>query len=241
MEFDPLADQNLTPERPKLTYSAPVTLVGGGATGGGDLALALTIAPHLVAVDGGADTALGAGFRPDHVIGDLDSISEEARGALDPDRVLHIAEQTSTDFDKALSRVSCALRLAVGFTGARIDHELAAYHALLAHPGRRCILLGCSDIVTLAPPDLSLDLPLGSRVSLFPMAAVTGQSEGLKWPLDDIAFHPARRIGTSNTTTQSRIRLRFDAPSMLLILPRAALSELSSSLMSPACKGWNAV
>ena len=54
---------------------APVTLVGGGAIDPGDLDLALSRAPALVAADSGAAPVLAAGHVPDAVFGDFDSIS----------------------------------------------------------------------------------------------------------------------------------------------------------------------
>lgn len=241
MNFAAGEDQNLTQERPNLTFASPVTLLGGGALAAGDLALALGHAPALVAADGGADAALAQGEMPRAVIGDMDSLSAEARARIPADRLIAVAEQTSTDFEKALSRIDAPLTLAVGFTGRRTDHELAAYHGLLRHSDRRCVLLAASDVVCLAPPDLTLDLPEAMRVSLFPMAPVKGHSEGLEWPIDGLDFAPTTRIGTSNRVRGGPVRLRFDAPHMLLILPREALPRLRDALLRPGLAAWDAV
>jgi thiamine pyrophosphokinase len=129
------------------------------------------------------------------------------------------------------------LVLAVGFTGARLDHELAVFHTLVARPGQSCIVIGERDIVFhRAAPAAAMDLAAGTRVSLFPMAAVTGRSTGLRWPIDGLAFHPAQRIGTSNMATGGRSRSRPDAPGLLVILPRddlgAAIAALSAAVES---------
>ena len=114
------------------------------------------------------------------------------------------------------------LMLAVGFTGGRLDHELAAYSALLRFASKSCIIIGPRDLVFHAPPELRLDLKPGSRLALFPLAPVTGRSEGLLWPIDGLDFAAGGRLGTSNTVT-GPVRLQMDAPGMLVILPRAAL------------------
>ena len=44
------------------------------------------------------------------------------------------------------------------------------------------MLVGPEDVVCLCPPDLTLDLGPGERVSLFPMAEAGGLSEGLGTP-----------------------------------------------------------
>jgi hypothetical protein len=82
--------------------SGAITLVGGGALPRRDLALATARAPRLVAVDGGANRLVDWGYAPEAVIGDMDSVRSDVRAAL-PARILHeMAEQDTTDFDKAL-------------------------------------------------------------------------------------------------------------------------------------------
>lgn len=211
-----------------------VTLVGGGPASPALLKHALSLAPRLVAADGGADRALAAGQVPEAVIGDFDSLSPAARARLDPAALHPIAEQMTTDFDKALRHIEAPFTLAVGFSGARVDHALAVMNALVQHPGRRCLVLSGRDVTFLAPPALRLRLRAGTRLSLFPMAPVTGWSQGLRWPIEGLDFAPAGRIGTSNEVTESEVRLRFSAAAMLVILPRAALAAALSSLVP----GW---
>jgi len=68
-----------------------------------------------------------------------------------------------------------------------------------------------------------LELSPGEVFSLFPMAPVRGTSTGLEWPIAGLDFAPAGRIGTSNRVAASRVELSFDAPGMLVILPRRRL------------------
>lgn len=207
-----------------------VTLLGGGELNPADLAESLSIAPKLIAADRGADAALSLGYRPCAVIGDLDSISDHARAELPDDTFIHVPEQESTDFHKALSRTRAPGVLALGFTGGRSDHELATWHVLLAQQSPRTIVVGAEDIVFLCPADLTLALPIGTRVSLFPMAPVTGTSRGLEWPIDGLDFAPGRRIGTSNRAVAGTVRLSMDAPVMLVILPKTHLRDACAAL-----------
>lgn len=211
-----------------------VTLVGGGPAAPVLLRHALSLAPRLVAADGGANRALAAGLEPEAVLGDLDSISPAARARLPAASVHHIPEQETTDFDKALRHVEAPFTLAVGFTGARLDHALAVLNALARHPERRCLLLSAQDVSFLAPPELRLRLAPRTRLSLFPLAPVTGRSTGLRWPIDGLAFAPDARIGTSNEVTAPEVQLSFSAPAMLVILPRRALAAAIGSLVP----GW---
>lgn len=205
--------------------------MGGGELASEALERALALAPVLVAADSGADRALMLGHMPQAVIGDFDSLGSAARADVPPERLHHIPEQETTDFDKALRHIAAPFVLAVGFTGARLDHTLAAFNTLARHPGRRCVVLGARDLCFLAPPELDLALPPGTRVSLFPMAELRGRSRGLRWPIDGIGFAPGGLTGTSNMASEDRVRLDFDATGMLVILPVAHLSAALSALV----------
>lgn len=207
---------------------AGVTLVGSGRFGAVALARARAMAPGLVAADAGADRLLALGARPDAVIGDLDSISPAARAAFGA--VLHeVAEQDSTDFEKALRAIDAPFTLGLGFSGGRVDHGLAVLNALVRYPARRCVILGGGDATFAAPAEIALDLPPGARLSLFPLAEVTGSSSGLRWPIAGLRFAPGGRIGTSNAA-EGRVRLSFDAPGMLVIVPARFIGAVIGAL-----------
>lgn len=218
--------------------SEPITLLGGGDADRESIARALNTAPTVVAADGGANLAVSENIQPTAVIGDFDSITDATLTALPKDVLFKIEEQDSTDFDKALRSISAPYVLAVGFTGARVDHQLAALNTLVRHPDKICLILGPLEVVLLAPPKLALDLPMGSTLSLFPMGPVTGTSKGLKWPIDPLQFSPSDRVGTSNAVS-GPVVLEFDRPNMLLILPVAALDEVIVALSKTAAR-WSA-
>lgn len=212
--------------------STGVTLLGAGPLAPGDLDAALALAPGLVAADGGVRHALAAGLRPQRVIGDMDSLPSEARSALGPEFLHPVSDQDSTDFEKCLRAVSAPFLIAAGFAGGRMDHHAAVLNALVRHPLQRCIVLGAEDICFHCPPELRLDLPEGTPLSLFPMAPLRGHGEGLLWPPGGIDFAPWGRIGTSNRTTTGPVRLVFAEPGMLVYLPRAQLAEAVRALSS---------
>ena len=215
--------------------TAGVTLAGGADFSFKMLDMARAVAPEVVAADSGADRLLALGCTPQAVIGDLDSISERARDLLKP-RLFPIAEQDSTDFAKALRSIMAPFIIGIGFSGGRLDHALAALNGLVAHPDRYCLLLGGRDVTFLAPRALDLILPLGSRLSLFPMGPVQGTSDGLRWPLQGLRFEPGGRIGTSNQVT-GPVHLEFDADLMLVILPRSAMSAALAGICPHNVRG----
>lgn len=207
----------------------PVTLVGGGELTPTSLNTIMAIAPSLVAADGGANVLLALGLMPDALIGDLDSVLPHVRDQIRAERILLVSEQETTDFEKCLIRITAPLILALGFTGARVDHALAVWNVLVRYPGRRCIVVSDTDVACVLPREISLTLAPGTRVSLFPMGAVGVRSTGLRWPTDGIAFAPDGAIGTSNVATGD-VTLAADGPKMILILPRDCLPLLIAAL-----------
>jgi thiamine pyrophosphokinase len=217
--------------------SKNVTLVGAGRAGKGILRAALVHAPYLVAADGGAELVLNYGKTPKKVIGDFDSIPKAVLAKIPVSRQHRIAEQDSTDFEKCLRSIRAPLILGVGFLGRRLDHQLAALSALVRNAASPCVLLGKKDVVFHLHGAMALDLEPGSRLSLFPLRAVRGTSQGLEWPIDGLEFAPGGRIGTSNRVLQGPVRLAFDGPGMLVILPRAALGTVVDAFGSAARAG----
>lgn len=212
--------------------SGGITLVGGAPVSASLFRIALQKAPTLVAADSGADRCLALGERPSAVIGDMDSISDHARAVLGKSLVHLIAEQETTDFDKALRSIEARFVIALGFMGARVDHGLAVFNSLVQQH-RTCILLGPQDVVFHAPVDLEIALRKGDRFSLFPMAAVTGTSSGLEWPIDGLTLAPDGRVGTSNRVSTGQVRLALSGPGMLCIVPRARLDQVLTALTGP--------
>ena len=212
------------------------------------LGRSLALAPELVAADAGADRLLALGYEPGAVIGDLDSISPAAKLRL-ADRLHPIAEQATTDFDKALRSIRAAFALALGFAGGRSDHALAVMNGLVRHAIAPCggwpvLVLGGRDLIFHAPPgrDLTLRMRRGDSFSLFPLADVAGESAGLEWPIAGLRFSPSGQIGTSNRVIAPEVRLRVEGPGMLVILPINRLPAALEALVpgfdaSPAARG----
>ncbi|MDD9920726.1 MAG: thiamine diphosphokinase [Boseongicola sp.] len=218
-------------ENERIQAASGVTLIGGGDPSITMLEEALTHAPMLVGADGGANFALKHGLTPDFAIGDFDSISADVREALPDERLIHDPDQDTTDFQKCLSRLDAPFILAVGFTGGRMDHTLAAMSALLAESVAPTVLLTEHDLVFAVPQEFSVDLGQQSRFSLYPMVDVTGTSEGLKWPIDGLSLAPNGRIATSNETT-GPVKLSLDRRGMLGIVPRAQLGRIIPALVA---------
>ncbi|WP_290749363.1 thiamine diphosphokinase [Amaricoccus sp.] len=218
---------------PLVSSDAPVTLVGGGPVDPAQLAQALALAPLAVAADGGGDLALPGGRDFAAVIGDMDSVRDLAALAARGVAIHPSDDQDTTDLEKCLAAIRAPLVLGLGFLHGRIDHQLAAMNALVRWPAPPAILIGGEDLAFRCPPRLALDLPAGMRVSLFPMAPATGLAcEGLRWTVAGRTLAPDARIGTSNEATGGPLRLAFDGPAMLVILPVETLPRVIDCLLA---------
>ena len=207
--------------------STPLTLVGGAEIDNNHLNICLSVAPSVVAADGGADHALRANRVPLAVIGDMDSLSDTARQTFAD--VLHwVEEQETTDFEKALVRIKAPLVLAIGFLGGRLDHTLSALAVLARRRAHHVVMISGEDICILAREGRSsLDLTPGDRLALMPLGATRATTQGLRWNLSDSAMAPDAMVSSSNAVETSRVTLDIAGP-MLITLPMSAMAAVTA-------------
>ena len=184
----------------------------------------------IIAADGGVNFLTEKNISPELVIGDLDSVSEQKIHNIEPEKIIRISEQNSTDLEKVLFNTQSPLTIGIGFLGAQIDHELAALSALVKFSHKKIIFIGEHDIVFLVPPSFSLRSFNGMRVSLYPLDEVKVHSDGLKWATNGLTMKPTGQLGTSNKAIGKSIHLAPDKPNLLLILPKTVLNEAISQL-----------
>lgn len=211
-----------------LVFQRPMAIVGGGAV---DSAVLQDLAARgiaLVGADGGGDAIGAAGLTPDAIIGDLDSLSDRA-GWEQRTRVIHIPEQITTDFQKALYSTSAPVTLALGMTGKRLDHTLAALSAVLQYaPTRKLLLVDETDVALAVTGCIAFDAAPKERVSIHPLVPIQfRRSTGLYYPMDGLTLEPGGLIGTSNEGTGGDVVVEpEDDTPWLLILGKERLWDL---------------
>lgn len=202
-----------------------MTLVGNGPYLKTDLNMSHSLAPFVVAVDGGANSIRNETYKPNLVVGDMDSISHEILNCYELSKRYKFNCQETTDFEKCLGLVRAPLLLGVGFLGGRLDHQLANLSALVKFPNQKCILIGSKDICFLSPKEFSISLPIGTTISLFPMGPTSGSSTGLKYSINNLHLDPTKKIGTSNEVV-SEVNLKFNKRRVLIILSKKYLPNV---------------
>lgn len=215
-----------------LAYDRPIAIVGGGTL---DMALLQELAARnvvLIGADGGGDGIGAAGLVPDAIIGDLDSLSD-ARAWAERTRVIPIEEQDTTDFQKALYSTIAPVTLALGMTGKRLDHTLAALSAVLEVARERKVLLVDEvDVALAVSGPFAFTAAAGERVSIHPLLPIRFEgSTGLAYSLENLLLEPGGRLGTSNAAMGGQVEIvPLDDTPWLLILGRERMWDLVERL-----------
>lgn len=149
----------------------------------------LSQAPFVVCCDGGADGYIARGHRPDIIIGDGDSLSEENRVRY-AEIIIRDSDQETNDQTKAVKYLLSQSRrriAIVGATGKRDDHTLgniallAEYHRMGAEVRSYTdygVFIPCSE-------ESHFECLQGAQVSLFNINAKNLNSKGLTYPIYD--------------------------------------------------------
>ncbi len=169
----------------------------------------------LVGVDGGTDAALSRNLAVTMATGDFDSItdSEVERIAL-PD-------QNSSDLEKSLQYAfekGAKVVKIVGVEGGEIDHQLAAFAALVEAPSELEISMHMSEhIVMRCLDELELVLDEGTKLSLFAFTACANVSiSGVEFPLDGEPLAFSTR-GLHNVALGGPIHIQSDGALVVVI------------------------
>ncbi|MCL4257731.1 MAG: thiamine diphosphokinase [Anaerolineales bacterium] len=184
-----------------------------------------------IAANGGSRHCRALGVYPDVVVGDLDSLEPELQAELKAhgtQLLAHPARKDETDFELALlhaQQVGASAVTVVGGLGRRWDHSLA--NLMLAADARFAALpitfLHGSQRLFPIRQHVQLDAPVGSRVSLIPLAGdVLGvTTQGLEYPLqaERIPFGSSR--GISNVVAAAAASVSLERGLLLCVLTPA--------------------
>lgn len=196
-----------------LTFDA--VIIGNGSFPETDEVLRYISASSLVVCcDGGSTALVDAGYTPNWIVGDGDSISQENREKY-RDIFIQIAEQDTNDQTKAtnfcvdlLAKQGLSRRpriLILGSTGKREDHSLGNI-SLIANYFDRADVIAMSDYGYFRAAENigHWNVCMGQQLSIFNLNASGFQSEGLKYPLYD--FQEWWQ-GTLNEATNERVTI----------------------------------
>lgn len=178
----------------------------------------------ILAADGGADRALSAGVRPDVIIGDLDSISPQAKKILPAEKFIFVNNQNNTDLEKALDYLiahQCTQCTLTGFVGGRWDFTFGNFLSVYPYLDKMDICVaGKGWKIWPLTHSVTKTVRPGARVSLIPAADCQNVTlQGLVYPLEHANLSLGRTGQTlSNVAKLSEIKILFDKGFLLLYI-----------------------
>ena len=204
--------------------------------GGGPLRAPAGHFDLVIAADSGVDGALGAGLRPDVVVGDLDSISPAGLAWAEQHGVTVESHPTDKDFtDTALALHCAAARGGTALTlvapdgddpAHRLDHMLgviaalgdpvlAGFESVTAHLGRA--------VLHVVHPGRAIALhhPAGTVFSLIAAHGACRGVElvGAQWPLHEAELPAATTRGVSNTVVSPPVTASVGDGVLTIVVP----------------------
>jgi thiamine pyrophosphokinase len=224
-----------------VTFNGLLVIVGGGDIDTELLRELYLQGGHLVGADGGADVIASVGLKPEAIIGDFDSLESPMKW-LGRTRLITIAEQDTTDFEKSLYSTRAPVTVAVGMTGKRFDHTLAALDALARQAvNRPIILVDEEDIAIALSGPFAFSVEPRERVSVHPLVPIRFRnSVGLKYPLEGLKMAPGEKTGTSNEAVGGAFSIEPDPrghpPTYLVVIDRRHLFGVIEALLPAASK-----
>ncbi len=176
----------------------------------------------ILALDGGADTALKAGIMPSLVIGDLDSISKTAKNKIGTEKLLKVSRQDNTDLEKGLDfahyfkvpniTIICA-------QGGRLDFTLSNFSSVFNYIDKTEIIFKTSscDIYPIKKSS-KFTCKKGAKVSLVPMGTTKNLTlKNLKYTLHNATFKIGQ-TAVSNIAIKNNFEISFTKGQMLVII-----------------------
>lgn len=181
----------------------------------------------VIAADSGLDAANDAGIEPDLVVGDFDSLKDQATLAAIPhDRVIEYpTDKDDTDTEIALGAAHAKgadYIVVAGGGGGRLDHLLAMISLFAREEPPREWHTAMESVYFLRREETArFAVPLDATISVFPAGCEESRgmkSSGLRWPLEGLIWN-AGHFGISNRSLEKNVRISAGSSDLLVVVP----------------------
>ena len=177
----------------------------------------------LIAVDGGFDALMKAGYVPDVLVGDLDSVKMQIPESVKV--IKYNKEKDETDMFLAYrigARCEYTDFVILGGTGGRLDHTYANLSILLYAKDRGhniTMIDEKSMIICIKNESVRLTGNLGAYLSVFAIGGnASGVSiKGAKYEVENVDLSPAFPLGVSNEFTNTEALISVEEGALLII------------------------
>ncbi|WP_040211653.1 thiamine diphosphokinase [Clostridium polynesiense] len=185
---------------------------------------------YVICADKGGEYLFNAGLNPTILIGDLDSISQEALTAFKQNEVKiekFPAEKDYTDTElcvyKALEQNPDEI-IMLGCTGSRVDHLLGNLGLLKLCLDRnvKAVIKDENNEIFLIDKPLFLKGEQGKLISLQAYSSEVSNInlKGVKYPLKGYNLKPWSPFTVSNVINDSEVEITFTEGILMVILPK---------------------
>jgi thiamine pyrophosphokinase len=168
----------------------------------------------IIAADGGALNALQGGYRPDYVVGDLDSISADINAKLPDTEFIHRPSQELNDLEKAL--IFCQEQgvtdiTLLGISGKRLDHTLNNLSVFCRYDQNfEMTIYDAHSRIYIVRDKWHYSAKPNQLISLIPVGIVEGvKTEGLAFPLNNEPLIFGEREGLSNYIVSNPVKVKI--------------------------------
>ena len=204
----------------------PALIIANGASCSEELlGQLLEWSPLVVVLDSAIERVLNLGIKIDVLIGDFDNNFDPYYYAEQqfPMEVIHVADQDSTDLEKAfnylIERKIYAANV-VWATGKRADHTITNMTNIVRYKDKMKIVLydDYSKIFRL-PNHYKKWYPKDTIISLIPIGTVEGiTTQNLRYPLANETLTLGYRTGSSNTVNEDGIvEITYEGGDLLMM------------------------
>jgi thiamine pyrophosphokinase len=175
----------------------------------------------IVCADGGANTALKFGLKPEAIVGDMDSIHAEALVRFRRVQMIEDHDENSTDLEKAILwtiKQRYTRIVVTGVTGKRLDHTIGNLGVLPKfHADASITFADDRGELSYVGSNVQIDSPKGTVVSLIPITRCEGVvTVGLEYTLDNEILELGSREGTSNVVVSTPATVKVKKGKLLL-------------------------
>ncbi|TAK62783.1 MAG: thiamine diphosphokinase [Bacteroidetes bacterium] len=178
-------------------------------------------ADYIVCADGGANHARRLAITPDIIVGDFDSITTATKRFYKNVPHYPIADQNSTDLEKAI-RFCIERKMGeaniIGAFGERLDHTTGSLGCFKKFRGE--IVLRFIDkeaVVSLIVKKITMQTTIGEKISLIPLDRCEGvTTKHLKYAVRNGVLELGVQEGTSNVALANSVTVSVKKGTLLL-------------------------
>ena len=184
---------------------------------------------YVIAADSGYAHAIAMGFKPNELVGDMDSITAVDLSDARDSNILISQFPANKDLTDTEIAIASALKhdsshvTVVSGGGDRFDHVLGMVHSLasIARTVYTTLLIGRARVSYVSyTKEFQFDAQVGTIVSLLPIGGdVTVTTTGLQWELDNDTLQSFASRGVSNIATGTSVSISVTEGSLAVIEP----------------------